>query len=158
MISSGSEGEGQTWLTRGPFAGKSYAQVLADESEDGKSFKDMVRKGKARMPDYQKPFRSNLLASSSTQESPDGCNFQAAAGSTRTTIRYKCTRCGNAYSEPRPRERALLDPATCPHENITRLGSSKKYVNYFCMDCETSVHKVSDHKQLRPTKSLRRCY
>ena len=33
--------------------------------------------------------------------------------------------------------------ANCPHENLMKLGSSKKIFNWFCRDCMTSVERTT---------------
>ena len=48
--------------------------------------------------------------------------------------------CGFKKSVPRD-DRTYLDPESCPHENVNHMKSSKDFINYYCMDCGTSIDR-----------------
>ena len=99
-----------------------------------------------KLPQYQQPFqiylKENLDVPSIPQCASGSCQWKPKQGSNATHRKEICTKCGHTRSVPRVFS-SSYDPETCPHGRLTRLGSSKKFVNYFCMDCRTSIERVT---------------
>ena len=139
--------EGDQKFTTGPFKGRTYRQVHEDRGADAKKWVEGVLTAKPeKLPQYQVPFRSwveERLERPPSIPQCTACVMQKVQGTNATHVRYKCTVSGFRTSVLREQDRARMDPETCPHERLTRLGSTKKFVNYWCPDCKTTVDRVT---------------
>ena len=110
----------------------------------------ILKADNTKLPQYQQPFqvwlKENVDIPSGPQCAAGCCQWKPKQGSNATHKRFMCTVCGHIKSIPRDEILDLSnlnDPETCPHGRLTRLGSSKNFVNYFCMDCRTSIERVT---------------
>ena len=106
----------------------------------------MKAKSHEKLPQYQQPFRAWLEEVKGNDPTAPQCvvsTFKKVAGSNATHDRLECTVCAHRISVRKEKKKPSFDPESCPHARLTRLGSSKKYVNYWCTDCQTTVERVT---------------
>ena len=145
---------GESRFTHGPYKNETFLAVASSQDPQHVNWVASLRsKAPSSRAAYQIAFLEWLDSQGSSSQSssmkpmfpqcaPGGCRMRATKGTNAYVAQLVCEICNFRKTE-RADDTKYLDSKQCPHERLTKMKSSSKFVRFHCLDCNTTVESMT---------------